>query len=226
MNNSLTNALHAIALSAYAYMAWQGHLAGRDHYSCWVVLAFVSILIAKLLGVLAHVPAIENHRVRHNLVWILISIVFVFMNGLLLMAIHPPPWVLAFGVGVSLVMAVAYVRTLFTGTGSFGLLALALIVVLLMCAVLTQGELRLAWSCMVASNILWIALERVSWLRERKLHNDIYHFALIASTWLLYDSVATGLWDAKHPSTRVGNPASGIFSGAESGAPAGDGSSG
>lgn len=194
VNNSVTNALHAIALAIYAYLAWRGHIEGRDCYTFWVVMAFTSILIIKILGVMAHYPAIENHRSRHNLVWILISIIFVFMNGALLLAIHTPPWLLVVGVGICLIMASAYVRSLFTGTGTFALLAIAMVVVNLMCLWVTDGSLRLAWACITASNILWIGLERVRWLRERRFHNDIYHFALIASTWLLYDSVPTGLW--------------------------------
>jgi hypothetical protein len=199
LNNSVTNALHAIALAIYAYLAWRGHAEGRDHYTLWVGIAFTSILIAKILGVLVHHPSIENHRSRHNLVWILISIVFVFMYGALLQAIHTPPWLLATGIGLCLVMAAAYVRTLFTGSGDFVLLAIAMVAVNLLCVLVTDGALRVAWSCIAASNILWIALERVRWLRERRFHNDIYHFALIASTWLLYDSVPTGSWGGPRP---------------------------
>ena len=83
----------------------------------------------------------------------------------------------------------------FTGSGSFMWIASAMAFMHILCAVVTSDALRAAWICLMLSSVLWIVLSRVPFLLRYKIHNDIYHLALIASTFFRYTTVRTGLWE-------------------------------
>ena len=194
MLNSFTNALHATALIIYTVLVYLAMRAGDPLYTIWIFLTFLFVAILKILGMIVHLPAVDHVRNRHNFVWILISIGLVFLNFATFMAIHAPPWAIAIGMLVTVALAAQYIRTLIESTGHFLWIALAMAIVYVLCAVVTTGLLRLGWICTLLSQILWIGLERVPYLEQRKLHNDIYHFALIGSSYLLFKSIATGVW--------------------------------
>ena len=194
MTNSITNAMHAAALSIYTYLVYQGLINDKPHYTIWIFLLFLIILILKLIGVLVHIPRIEKDRKRHNFFWVIISVLVIVLNIVTLMSINSG-WILfAAGMSVTSVLCVMYVRSLFTGTGSFLWIAAAMAFMHILCASVTHDMLRVSWICLMASSILWIALSRVPFLLRHKFHNDIYHLTLIASTYLLYTTVPTGLW--------------------------------
>ena len=194
MNNSITNAMHAAALAIYTYLVYQGLINDKPHYTIWIFLLFLIVLILKLIGVLVHIPRIEKDRRWHNFFWVIISVLVIVLNVVTLEAVNSG-WILfTAGVTVSSILCVAYIRSLFTGTGTFMWVASAMAFMHILCAVITQDALRAAWICLMASSLLWIVLSRVPFLQRRKFHNDIYHLALIASTYLLYTTVSTGLW--------------------------------
>lgn len=196
MLNSFTNALHATALFIYTALVYRALQAGTEHYTVWIFLTFLFVAILKVLGMIVHLPQVDHVRHRHNFVWVLISIGLIFLNYATLRAIEAPLWALVLGMAITLGFAAQYVRTLFSDTGHFVWIALAMTLVYVLCAVLTQGLLMIGWICTLLSQIIWIGLERVPYLEERKYHNDIYHFALIGSTYLLFKSISTGLWSA------------------------------
>jgi len=199
MLNSFTNALHATALGTYTYLVYRGYTGGNPHFNVWILSSFFLVFVAKILGMIVHLPIVDHVRTRHNFFWILISIVVVIMNIVTLAAVHAPLPALFVGSATTIVFCALYVRTLFTATGHFYLVALALIIEYLICALLTQGRLRIAWLCILFSNVLWIVLSKSKFLLKNKFHNDIYHFALIGSSYLLYSTVDTGLWQAGAP---------------------------
>ncbi len=194
MLNSFTNALHAVALGIYTVLVYRGWKQNVPHYEIWIVYTFSLVFTAKILGMLVHLPVIDRHPVRHNFFWICISIVVAIMNAVTLKALHAPPAIFYSGSIISALLCAVYVRTLFTSRGNFTWMAAALVIVYLLCAVLSTGILRIAWICTLLSNVLWIVLSRVTFLREYKLHNDIYHFALIGSSYFLYSTIESGMW--------------------------------
>jgi hypothetical protein len=194
MLNSITNAMHATALLTYTVLVYTQMRAGDERYTSAILLTFLFVSVGKILGMIVHLPAVEHHRERHNFFWTLISVVVVALNAATLLAIRAPLWALAGGTGATVILCALYVHSLFTGTGSFYFIAAALAIVYTLCAALTTGVLQLAWVLLIFSQLLWMGLERVPWLEERKLHNDIYHLALIGSSFVLYKSIATGLW--------------------------------
>ncbi len=196
MLNSFTNALHAMALIIYTALVYWHMQAGDPLYTVWIFLTFLFVAILKILGMIVHLPQVDPVRERHNFFWILISIGLIFLNFATLLAIHAPLWALALGMAITLGFVIQYIRTLLNATGHFVWIALAMTLIYLLCSVLTTGLLQLGWVCTLLSQVIWIGLERVPWLEERKLHNDIYHFALIGSTYLLFKSIETGLWEA------------------------------
>ncbi len=197
MLNSITNAMHAAALITYTTLVYYYMQAGDERYTVWIFLTFLFVSILKFLGIIVHLPWVDlPNRERHNFVWILISIGLVFLNYATLRAIHIPMWALILGMLITVLFCGLYVHSLFVRTGTFFLIAIALASVYTLCAIFTQGLLQIAWICMILSHVLWLGLERVPWLEQRKLHNDIYHLALIASSFILYKSIAEGLWAA------------------------------
>ncbi len=195
MNNSITNAMHATMLGIYTYLVYEGLINDKPHYTVWIFLLFLTVFVLKLIGVLVHVPRIEKNRKWHNFFWVLISVLVIVLNVVTLLAVNADRFLFAAGASVSSILCVVYIRSLFTGTGKFLWIAAAMAFMHILCAVITQDILRAAWICLMASSILWIILSRVPFLLRHKFHNDIYHLALIASTYFLYTTVSTGLWE-------------------------------
>lgn len=86
------------------------------------------------------------------------------------------------------------ISDLFYFWGKFYLIAAAFTIVHSLCAVMTRGQLSLAWFYLLMSNLLWIVFSKIPYLHKRKYHNDIYHFMLIGSTYYLYSTIESGLW--------------------------------
>lgn len=194
MLNSFTNALHATALGGYTYLVYKGYSIENPHFTIWILWAFFLVFLIKILGMIVHLPVVNNNKFRHNLFWIIISIIVVCMNAVTLIALQASLPVLLFGTIATLVFCALYVKTLFTSTGHFYLIATALIVEYSICALLSESYLRVAWLCILFSNVLWIIFSKIHFLRKHHFHNDLYHFALIGSSYLLYLTIDTGLW--------------------------------
>lgn len=194
MTNSITNAMHAAALAVYTCLVYRGLVNNEPFYNIWIFLLFLTVFILKLIGVLVHIPSIEKDRFRHNLLWIIITVLVVELNFVTLVAVNAPGAVLAAGMLATVILCLLYVRSLIISTGNFFWIAGAMAFMHILCAVITEDVLRAAWICLMLSSLLWIALSRVPFMLRHKFHNDVYHLALIASTYLLYTTVSTGLW--------------------------------
>lgn len=194
MLNSFTNFLHASALGIYTYLVYRGLEAGEPHFTFLIFLSFLMIFVLKLLGIIVHLPVVEYHKGRHDFFWTLIAIGVCFLNYFTLRAIHLNPYVILAAMLITLACVVAFLYSMFTGPGYFYYIAGASVAVYLLAALFTRGGLRLAWLMIVGSSLAWILLEKVPFLLRHKFHNDIYHIALIISTYYLYATVSTGLW--------------------------------
>lgn len=195
MLNSITNAMHAIALGTYTTLVWFGLRDGKPNYTLLIFMAFMLVFVLKILGMIVHLPWVDRNRSRHNVMWIIISIVLFPLNGFTLAAIGAHPLLLSAGVAFTAILGALYVKSLYgEDWGNFSYLALAMVGIYALCAAISKAQLRVAWIFLVLSNALWMGLARVKWLREYKLHNDVYHLALIASSYYLYSTVSLGLW--------------------------------
>lgn len=187
--------MHACALGIYTYLVFQGLINNEPFFNAWIFLSFLCVFILKILGVIVHIPAVEQDEKQHNFFWIIIAILVIGLNTVTLLAINAGSVLLAAGIAITIILVIFYIRSLFTSTGEFYLIAGAMAIVHILCAAATEGILRTAWVCLLLSSLLWIVLSRVPYLLRYKYHNDIYHLALIASTYLLYRTISTGLWE-------------------------------
>ena len=194
MLNSFTNFLHASALGIYTYLVYTSYQAGEQYYTLFIFFSFLMIFVLKLLGIIVHIPAVEYNKPRHDFFWTLIAIGLCFLNYFTLQALNLHAYIVILGMVITVGFAAAFLYSMFTGPGYFFYIAAASVLVYLLCALFTKGDLRIAWIMIVLSSVAWIVLAKVPYLLRTKLHNDIYHLALIVSTYYLYATVKTGLW--------------------------------
>lgn len=195
MLNSITNAMHAVALGIYTVLVFLGIHRGDPDFTWMIFLAFFCVFLLKVLGMIVHLPWIDDVRSRHNAMWIVISFVVVFLNAFTLAALNTGALFFWIGVIWTAVLCALYVHSLYGEQwGNFGYMALAMAGIYGLCAALSRAELRVAWLLLLASNVLWMLLVKIDFLRRHKFHNDIYHFALIGSSYYLYSTIDLGLW--------------------------------
>ncbi len=191
--NSFTNLLHAAALGTYAYLVYAEMLAGNAYYTPYVLYSFLLIFVLKLLGVLVHLRSIEQHKTWSTTLWTIIAVGVCVLNYTMLVATAMEPVVVWVGTAVTVVCAALFINSLRTELW-FAYIAGATAVVYLLVALFTCGALQLGLVLIVASNVAWVLMKRVPYLYDNSYHNDIYHIALIVSTYVLFDSVSLGLW--------------------------------
>ncbi len=192
--NSFTNFLHAVALASYTWLVYSGLKEGRQHYDIYIFGCFAFLFVIKIFGIIVHVPKIENNRDKHNFFWVIISILVIFLNYVTLKSINTNSILVFTGTGIVAILSSLYIRSLFNSGGKFYLIASAFTIVHSLCAIVTRGQLSLAWFYLLMSNLLWIVFSKISFLHKNKYHNDIYHFMLIGSTYYLYSTIESGLW--------------------------------
>jgi hypothetical protein len=192
--NSFTNFLHAVALASYTWLVYTGLKEARPHYDIYIFACFGLLFVIKIFGILVHIPLIEHDRNKHNFFWTIISILVIFLNYATLKSINTHFLIVLAGTGIVFVLASLYIRSLFNSGGKFYLIAAAFTIVHSLCAIVTRGQLSLAWFYLLMSNLLWIVFSKIPYLHKRKYHNDIYHFMLIGSTYYLYSTIESGLW--------------------------------
>lgn len=189
-SNSCTNFLHASALGLYTYWVYES----PEGYNRLILSTFLLLFIAKILGVIAHLPQIETRRYRHVTLWTSITVVTLALNIVILCSLKLTWIVLLIGILFACSFSAMYLWSLSKTEGNYTFLVFGYLTILIICISTTVGLLRIAWICLLLSNVAWILLEKISYLKERQLHNDIYHLLLIGSTYLLYYSVTLGLW--------------------------------
>lgn len=194
MLNSFTNFMHASALGIYTYLVYTSYQAGEQYYTLTIFFAFLLLFVLKILGIIVHLPPVEHNKPRHDFFWTIIAIGLCALNYFTLKAINLHTYIVILGMVITLGFVIAFLYSMFTGPGYFFYIAAASVLVYLLCVVFTTGPLRLAWIMIVISSVAWIVLAKVPYLLRTKLHNDIYHLALIVSTYYLYSTIETGLW--------------------------------
>lgn len=192
--NSFTNFLHAVALASYTYLVYMGLSQNKPNYDIYIFGCFSLLFVIKIFGIIVHIPRIENNREKHNFFWIIISILIIFLNYTTLKSINTNIYLVIAGTGIVVLLASLYIKSLFNSGGKFYLIAAAFTIVHSLCAIVTRGQLSLAWFYLLMSNLLWIVFSKIPYLHKHKYHNDIYHFMLIASTYYLYSTIESGLW--------------------------------
>lgn len=193
MLNSFTNFLHALALGVYASLVYVGLHVGNTLYTPAIFATFFLLFLLKVLGVAVHLPSVERNIPVRNALWVFIALGVPLLALVTLYALHVSLIIVALGVGVALVSVGVFLYVLRTRV-QYVPLALSMALVYLLAALLTCGLLRVGFLLVVFSNLVWLALARVSYLEQNKYHNDIYHVMLIVSTYVLYYSVELGLW--------------------------------
>lgn len=187
--------MHAFALAVYTVLVYLGLERGDPDFTWLIFLTFLCVFLLKVLGMIVHLPWIDRVRPRHNLLWIIISVAVVVLNACTLAALGVSALFFWIGVTWSAVLCGLYVKSLYgEAWGNFGYVALAMAGIYGLCGVLSRAELRIAWFMLLASNVLWILLVKIDFLRRYKFHNDLYHFALIGSSYYLYSTIDLGLW--------------------------------
>lgn len=193
--NSFTNFLHAVALATYTWLVYQGLTQGRPHYDIYILTCFGLLFVIKIFGIIVHIPSVENNRTKHNFFWIIISLLCILLNFVTLKSIHTNLVLVYSGTTIVAILAFLYIKSLFNSGGKFYLIASAFTLVHCACTIVTRDKLSLAWFYLLMSNLLWIVFSKVPFLLKNKFHNDIYHFMLIGSTYYLYSTIETGLWE-------------------------------
>jgi hypothetical protein len=192
--NALTNALHATFLFLYLTGSVKHFLCNSERFTAAIVAFFLILFVLKLMGVYVHYyPSKEG--VSH--VWIAISLLVVFLNYVIVHALKTPEFVRGLAVLISLIFSFLFI----VNEERFIYLALPLILIYLAAAYYSKGLLRLGFLLVVASNVIWIAAREIAsfWIgHELPVHlrfdNDLYHFMLIASTFIIYQAILRGDW--------------------------------
>jgi hypothetical protein len=195
MLNSITNFLHATALLTYASLVYVGLQKGDALYTPLIFSLFALLFLLKVLGVVVHIPRIETDITIRRVLWTMIALGVLVLNGVTLQALHVPETIVIIGTVGTAVLILVFLRILRTHVRYIPI-ALTLFFVYLLAAIYTCGLLRIGFILIVVSNIIWMILARVPFLYKNAYHNDIYHLALIVSTFVLYHSVSLGLWQA------------------------------
>jgi len=192
--NALTNALHAMFLFLYLTGSAKHYLRNNKYFTGSIVAFFLILFVLKLMGVYVHYYPSEDGLSN---AWIAISLLAVFLNYVIVNALQTPNVFRSFAVLISLVFLFRFI----VNRGSFIYLALPLILVYLAAVYYSRGILRLGFLLVVTSNVIWIAAREIAsfWIgHELPVHlrfdNDLYHFMLIASTFIIYQAILRGDW--------------------------------
>ena len=171
-----------------------GLTQNKPNYDIYIFGCFALLFVIKIFGIIVHIPRIENNKEKHNFFWIIISILIIFLNYTTLKSINTNIYLVIAGTGIVGLLVSLYIKSLFNSGGKLYLIAAAFTIVHSLCAIVTRGQLSLAWFYLLMSNLLWIVFSKIPYLHKHKYHNDIYHFMLIASTYYLYSTIESGLW--------------------------------
>ena len=182
ITNAITNALHASFLLAYFVGSTRARLPRP------VVGLFFLLFVLKVMGVYVHYAPDTPGAVR---VWAIIAVSSVVMN-FTIMSEAGVSRRLALGV---IGICIAATAVFLTGVGDFTYIALPTALVF---GVAARGapagtKLRLGLAMVVISNLVWITARKIGGAVAGgevpvayRYDNDLYHFLLIASTFVIY----------------------------------------
>ena len=182
LTNAITNALHAAFLLAYFLGAM------RVRFPRAVCGLFFLLFVVKIMGVYVHYAPETPGAAR---LWAIIALSTLVMNFIVLREA---------GVGKNLTLVVlgicaGAVAVFLLGVEDFSYIALPTALVFGVAAAHAPGgsKLRLGLAMVVVSNLFWFAARKVGELVAGgevpiafRYDNDLYHFVLIASTFIIY----------------------------------------
>jgi len=189
--NALTNGLHALCLFIYFVAALLARWRGDGRFTASVVGFFLLTFMLKTMGVFVHY---EPEAEAVATVWVGIGIGIVLLHYLIMHTLRFPG---AYRVeGVYFCVATALLCLL---TEDFGFLAIQILGINLAAALWSRGLLRIGFLGGVISNVFWIVARKgtEAWIgkelpSELRYDNDLFHFMLIASTFMVYKAFARG----------------------------------
>ncbi|MFT5469733.1 MAG: hypothetical protein ACI8UO_004855 [Verrucomicrobiales bacterium] len=191
LTNALTNGLHALFLLLYFLAALRARLLGNMRFTKAVLGFFFLTFALKILGVLVHVNPMAKGI---DELWLCIAAGLILLNCLVLQALN---FSAAARIGALLFFAlctfVAVERKDFT------FLAVEILATYLAAALYCSGLLRIGFVSIAISNVVWIVTRKGTEAflghqipTEWRYDNDLFHFMLIASTFVIYKGFSTG----------------------------------
>lgn len=189
--NAITNALHAAFLLGYFIGAI------RVRFPRAVSGLFLLLFVLKIMGVYVHYAPHDPGAVR---VWAIIAISTLVMNFIVLREAGAPKKQTLVVIGI----CVAAVAVFLTGVEDFSYIALPTALVFGVAAkhAPSGSRLRLGLVMVVISNLVWFAARKIGEVVAGgevpviyRYDNDLYHFLLIASTFVIY----TGFLQLRRP---------------------------
>ena len=197
LTNALTNGMHAFCLFIYFGAAFWASRQGNDRFTRSVVGFFLLTYMLKVMGVYVHYEP-ETEAVKT--VWVGIGIGIILLHYLIMHALRFP---VSYRVaGMVFCLATALLAVMDQG---FVFIAVQILGINLAAALWSRGWLRLGFFGVVGSNVFWIVARKgtEAWIgkelpTEYRYDNDLFHFMLIASTFVVYKAFARG--DGHRPS--------------------------
>jgi hypothetical protein len=190
VTNAYSNALHATFLLVY-FLGARRHLR-RDSgsFTSLVVGLFLLLFVVKVLGVIVH--ALPPSR-PVDIAWGIVAILTILLNDCVLRTTNALASLRLAVVALSVYCALAFAL----GGGEFAFLALPGFFVFAVTGFRSPGLRRVGFLMASGSNLVWIAARKITeTVRGGELpaslryDNDIYHFLLIASTFVIYKGFA------------------------------------
>ena len=182
LTNAITNGLHASFLLAYFVSAY------RADFPRVVIGLFLLLFLLKMMGVYVHYAPESPAAIT---MWAIIAVSTVAMNFLVLREAGVPQQRSLRVIAIS----VAGTAIFLTGVRDFSFIALptALVFGVAAAHAAAGSRLRLGLGMVAASNLIWFVMRKIGQgLVDGELpvayryDNDLYHFLLIASTFMIY----------------------------------------
>ena len=178
--NAITNAMHASFLLAYFFGA------RRAKFPRPVVWLFLLLVVLKIMGVYVHYAPDTPVSIA---LWCVIAVSTVAMNYTVMREARVPTRVLWSVLGI----CVAATGIFLTGVEDFSYIALPTALVFGIAARSASARLRTGLAMVCVSNIVWFAARKIGMLVaggevevKYRYDNDLYHFLLIASTFVIF----------------------------------------
>ncbi len=191
VTNALTNALHAICLLVYFLASWRAKWSGCSSYSRLVVGFFFLTFVLKVMGVFVHYRPDSQAA---GVVWVVVGAGVVVLHYLIMAAVGLPGRLRVVGL-----LFCAGTGALALALRGFDLVSIQILGINLAAALWCRGLLRIGFLGVALSNVCWLVVRRgaEAWIGGElptayRYDNDLYHFMLIASTFIIYKAFARG----------------------------------
>ena len=185
ITNSITNGVNVLILFAYCVIITKS----RKNYSRTVPYVFYLSFVITLMGVLVHY--FKDYGISTYL-WCFIDF-FLLCFVMLLVDLFISNKLLKIGLFLlNIFLAISY---LFNMNSFMPLALMQLLTFIILIPIIKYNIARIAFSSMVASNILWIVMLKMNFIPG--YHNDIYHVCLIISSYIFFVAARKESWSRR-----------------------------